>query len=813
MNLPTGKRVRVSHRLKRLGVCALTGLLAAGGSLKAGPAPSDRGRPSALAALTLNYNQVDATAFPTIVSYLAVIDQNGATVGGLTQDHFVVREDGTRELPIIVEETTITDAGVTMVLTLDRSGSMEQAMPAAKQAASTFVNLMRQNDQAAVVSFSTRATVDQTFTNDKALLHAAINAMVARGGTAIYDALLTAANLLTGVTGRKAIILMTDGEDKDSNATLDQVVQRFSTREVPVYAIGLDLNPGSIEEANLVRIAAASGGKYFYSPSTTQLEQIYREIALLLRHSYKITYRTHNRTMDGTRRQVRIEVNYQGMTAAGNNSYVAPLHVPTIAPAADTLPAPMQAFPLRLEIPATSLYMYNLHDLRVVLRYDKRYLKVKTPGRQNIVPLGFFGQAVDFTFTSGVDTAQALVMMRFKRNLNLPPAEGRGGLAQITFLASAALPDSTPLRFEIVALEARDETGWPVAVQPDHLTLLSEGLIVWPGDTNHNGVVELTDVTVLGVHWGRTGAGRPGYADLHAWQPQIARRYPRPAVAHADANGSGLVEERDLFPIGLNWRKSVTPLMQKTNTLTLAAPVGVLQQEVVPAHRPNHFRVLVKFENHSNDLLAGLAFRMDYSNEDITVVEAKAGEAWGSTPLVLQHDEPARRRFAMSLIIPAGEPVQASRGTLAEITVAAATPPRPEQLALHQAVVVSPTGGTRELEAPGAAPAPASAPPREFFLHAVYPNPFALSGEVAAATLRYDLPENAAVSLEIFNNLGQRVRLITSTLAGRGRHVVPWDGRDDRGHLLNSGLYLLRFEAAGESGRVFQATQKLMLLR
>ncbi len=813
MNLSTKNQVRVSRWAQLLGLGALAGVLAAFSVPGATPTASGSTPSSAWAGLTVNYNQVDATGFPTIVSYLTVVDQSGATVGGLTKDHFLVREDGTRELPIIVEETTTTSAGVTMVLTLDRSGSMEQAMPAAKQAATTFVNLMGQNDQTAIVSFSTRATVDQTFTNDKTLLHAAINAMVARGGTAIYDALLTSADLLAGVTGRKAIILMTDGEDKDSNATLDQVVQRFATREVPVYAIGLDLDPGSKEETNLVRIAEASGGKYFFSPSTAQLEQIYREIALLLRHAYKITYRTHNRTTDGTRRQVRIEVNYQGMNAAGDNSYIAPLHVPTVAPAADTLPAPMQEFPVRVEIPATSLYMYNLYDLRVVLRYDKRYLKLKTPARQNIVPLEFFGQPADFAFTSGSDTAQSQVMMRFKRNLSLPPAEGRGRLAQITFLASAALPDSTPLRFEIVTLEARDETGWPVAVQPDDLTLLSEGLIVWPGDTNHNGVVELTDVTVLGVHWGQTGAGRTGYSNLNAWQPQVAGRYPRPAIAHADANGTGQVEERDLFPIGLNWRKTATPLALKSNALASAAPAGVLKQELVPAGKPNHFRVLVKFENQSNDLLAGFAFRMDYSTENITVVEAEAGEAWGSTPLVLQHDEPAGRHFAMSLIIPAGEPVQASSGTLAEITVAAAVPPRLEQLALHQAVVVSPSGETRELAAPSTAPASAGAPPQDFSLHAVYPNPFALAGNLATATLRYDLPENAAVSLEVFNSLGQRVRLITSTLADRGRHAVPWDGRDDRGHLLSSGLYLLKFEAAGESGRVFQATQKLTLMR
>lgn len=86
---------------------------------------------------------------------------------------------------------------------------------------------------------------------------------------------------------------------------------------------------------------------------------------------------------------------------------------------------------------------------------------------------------------------------------------------------------------------------------------------------------------------------------------------------------------------------------------------------------------------------------------------------------------------------------------------------------------------------------------------------FLPSAAACDVTLQYELQENAVVSLEVFNSIGRRVRLLASTIARQGRHAVSWDGRDDRGRELDNGLYLVKLEAAGESGRVFLATQNV----
>lgn len=105
---------------------------------------------------------------------------------------------------------------------------------------------------------------------------------------------------------------------------------------------------------------------------------------------------------------------------------------------------------------------------------------------------------------------------------------------------------------------------------------------------------------------------------------------------------------------------------------------------------------------------------------------------------------------------------------------------------------------------------------RELILHPVFPNPFRLDDTTALQSglrIQYDLPENAAVSVAIYDMAGQRVRLIAATLNVAGRHFLRWEGLNDMGRALSSGLYLVKVEAAGESGRMYQATQRVTVVR
>ena len=281
--------------------------------------------------VTLIYNDIKADSFPTVKSLISVTNESGFVIGKLNENNFIVREDGVRELPIIVEELTANDIGINVVLSIDRSGSMRgRPINDAKTAANIFINLMQEKDNSAVMSFSHETRTDHDFSNNKESLALAITNIEPNGGTAIFDALVHSADLMRNNLKNRAIILLTDGADRDSYYTLQQALNALIPIEVRVFTIGLGLNQNSPEENVLKEIAFETGGMYYYSPNSSDLEEIYRAISKLLHHRYRITYNTHNTKKDGTRRYVEIDVIVNANTSSDTSSYVAPYEEPII---------------------------------------------------------------------------------------------------------------------------------------------------------------------------------------------------------------------------------------------------------------------------------------------------------------------------------------------------------------------------------------------------------------------------------------------------------------------------------------------------
>ncbi|MDZ7263646.1 MAG: VWA domain-containing protein [candidate division KSB1 bacterium] len=284
-----------------------------------------------LDSLNLLYNDINASQFPRIVSLVTVTNEIGFVVGKLDENNFKVYEDNVRELPILVEELPVADFGISVVLAIDRSGSMRgQPVADAKNAASIFVTLMQPQDQSAVVSFNHEPHTDYPFTNQVDSLKAAIATIEANGGTAVYDALMHSTYLFTSYLKNRAIILLTDGADKDSRYTYQEALTALISHEIRVFSIGLGLNRNSPEENILKDVANKTGGLYFYSPSSKELEEIYKAISKLLHHRYRVTYTTHNPAKDGTLRHVQIQVSVNSNSSADTASYRAPYEAPPV---------------------------------------------------------------------------------------------------------------------------------------------------------------------------------------------------------------------------------------------------------------------------------------------------------------------------------------------------------------------------------------------------------------------------------------------------------------------------------------------------
>jgi len=288
--------------------------------------------------LRFRYTDIDPSNFPRIRSLVTITNNAGFIIGHLDEDNFFVHEDGVRELPIQVIELSSQDIGINVVLTLDRSGSMQgQPIEDAKNAASIFVDLMQSRDQSAVVSFANYPRTDYPFSADKDSLKAAISTLQAEGKTAMFDACMHSADLLRGVITNRTIILLTDGADNISQYTYEEVLLELIPLEVQVFTIGLGLNHNSPEENILIDLADQTGGGYYYSPTSSDLEEIYRAISLLLHHRYEISYTTHNPARDSTLRHVRIDVEVLNSSRCDTASYRAPGHsVPVDPPPEET---------------------------------------------------------------------------------------------------------------------------------------------------------------------------------------------------------------------------------------------------------------------------------------------------------------------------------------------------------------------------------------------------------------------------------------------------------------------------------------------
>ena len=187
---------------------------------------------------------------------VTVTDANGRFVPGLTRDDFVVYEDGR---PQVVQQFDSDRVPVSLGIVLDTSGSMAgEKIQAAQAALNKFLfDLLGKNDQVFLYRFDSQPQLVQGWTSDRAAVSRALGTAQARGGTALYDAVAEAVPLAQkGVERKKALVVISDGEDQNSRLALRDAQQLIRASEVLVYGIAIDPSGRSYSSASY------SGGSY-----------------------------------------------------------------------------------------------------------------------------------------------------------------------------------------------------------------------------------------------------------------------------------------------------------------------------------------------------------------------------------------------------------------------------------------------------------------------------------------------------------------------------------------------------------------------
>jgi len=272
----------------------------------------------------IRITQVDNSKFPQVTVYVSVTDASGAPVR-VDPSTIQISENGQAMKTISANGTGQAKGPgqLTTLLVIDVSGSMATAnkLTAAKTAAKAYVDQMRAGDQAGVVAFDTKVNVAQAITSDHQALTKAIDSLQPGSDTALFDALINAEKLLANVSGRKAIVALTDGMDNRSKNNEDAVIQTIGPSGLTISTIGLG-NPQDvgnlrgIDETALKSLAQGAGGIYSFAPDPSQLASIYQQYGSALQSEYALTYTSPSTLRDGVNRGLTVSLNGSSVTAA-----------------------------------------------------------------------------------------------------------------------------------------------------------------------------------------------------------------------------------------------------------------------------------------------------------------------------------------------------------------------------------------------------------------------------------------------------------------------------------------------------------------
>jgi VWFA-related protein len=258
-------------------------------------------------------------------------DKHGKFVRNLDEKDFAILDDH-QPPQSIVNFRRETDLPIQLGLLIDTSGSVRGRFDFEQDAAVSFLqNTIRPNfDKAFVVAFNGHSQMMQGFTDNPVLLSAAVHRMQDGGGTALYDAIYRACrdNLMKDHEdrpSRRAIVVVSDGEDNQSEYTEAQAIEMAERAEVIIYAISTD-DSGLILRGDKVlqRVAEATGGRAFFPYKQKDMKNAFAAIGDELRSQYIISYHPANFEADGRYRPIEITALKKDLQVRSRKGYYAP---------------------------------------------------------------------------------------------------------------------------------------------------------------------------------------------------------------------------------------------------------------------------------------------------------------------------------------------------------------------------------------------------------------------------------------------------------------------------------------------------------
>ncbi len=323
-------------------VCAASDLVLAAPAVQAQAIRSGAERGARQAGADERTDSVGAKPlFSARVTYVTVpvtvVDRDGSIVSGLQKGDFRVFEDDVEQ---IVDRVYDPNEPFDVAVVVDTSLSMAWVRQEAQVSLLALINALWADDRVLLASFDDHIFVRSELTGDRRELRRGVFEMENGVGTRLYDALaLVTEQRLSALTGRRAMVLVTDGRDTTSRlADADQILRVAARSEVPIFVVQKeagaatepkgtnhtsDRQTTTVASAFLIRLADNTGGRLFHASRQAQFDEAFGRIASELRQQYTLSYYPSDQHSDGRYRRIRVEVNRPGAEVRSRSGYWA----------------------------------------------------------------------------------------------------------------------------------------------------------------------------------------------------------------------------------------------------------------------------------------------------------------------------------------------------------------------------------------------------------------------------------------------------------------------------------------------------------
>jgi hypothetical protein len=412
------------------------------------------------------------------------------------------------------------------------------------------------------------------------------------------------------------------------------------------------------------------------------------------------------------------------------------------------------------------------------------------------------------------DSANRKVSVGLSRKVPAAGVVGGGMVIKLKFHASQTAADNAKVIFSFSNISANDATGTAIVLSPiPDTTIIAANPVVWPGDTNNDGVVNQNDVLPVGLYWAMTGPARLNASNQ--WTAQSAIGWSNRNATYADANGDGIVNQAEVLSIGLNWGKShnlgktgitdtddppSSSIASGTATLRAIGPASVIGKTT--------FEISVVVGDSAKPVsnLFAIALVLDFASSKsmIQATEATAGAFLGSDIIFLRKVDNQTGTVAVGITRKSGANAIAGTGELMRVKFQVVNNSNSSTFSFTTRDITAddaqghPIMITQSTSSILGSVSDIIIAPSEYKLFQNYPNPFNPSTKII-----FTVPKVSRVMLSVIDALGRNQAVLVKGEKTPGTYEVEWNASR-----VPSGIYFYRLQA-GE----FEETKKMLLVR